>query len=50
MVPTSRCLPLLFLAAFILSLAALADPALAKTVRIPKTGAKCANDQACHNR
>jgi formamidase len=50
MARTSRWLPWLSLAAFTLSLAALADPALAKTVRIPKTGAKCADDQACHNR
>jgi formamidase len=50
MARTSRWLPWLSLAAFILSLGALADPALAKTVRIPKTGAKCADDQACHNR
>jgi formamidase len=50
MVSTSRCLPLLSLAVFLVSLTALADPALGKTVRIPKTGAKCADDQACHNR
>jgi formamidase len=50
MARTSRWLPWLSLAAFTLSLGALADPALAKTVRIPKTGAKCADDQACHNR
>lgn len=50
MARTSRWLPWFSLAAFILSLGALADPALAKTVRIPKTGAKCADDQACHNR
>jgi formamidase len=47
---TSRWLPLLCLTVFTLSLAALADPALAKTVRIPKTGARCADDPACHNR
>jgi formamidase len=50
MARTSRWLPWLSLAAFTLSLVALADPALAKTVTIPKTGAKCADDQACHNR
>ena len=50
MARTSRWLPWLSLAAFTLSLAALADPALAKTVTIPKKGAKCADDQACHNR
>ena len=50
MARTSRWLPWLSLAAFTLSLGALVDPALAKTVRIPKTGAKCADDQACHNR
>jgi formamidase len=50
MVRTSRWLPLLALAVFALSLAALAEPALAKTVRIAKTGAKCADDPACHNR
>jgi formamidase len=41
---------MLSLAVFTLSLAALADPALAKTVRIPKTGATCADDPVCHNR
>src|SRR5687768_14818198 len=50
MAPTSRWFPLFSLAVFTLSLAALVDPALAKTVRIPKTGAKCADDSACHNR
>ena len=50
MARTSRWLLWLSLAAFTLSLGALADPALAKTVTIPKTGAKCADDKACHNR
>jgi formamidase len=50
MARTSRWLPWLSLAAFTLSLGALADPAFAKTVTIPKTGAKCADDPACHNR
>ena len=50
MARTSRWLPWLSLVAFTLSLGALADPALAKTVTIPKKGAKCADDQACHNR
>src|SRR5262245_5427004 len=50
MVRTPRWLPMLSLAVFTLSLAALADPALAKTVRIPQTGATCANDPVCHNR
>ena len=45
----ARTLTYLLLAAFTLGLA-LADPALAKTVRIPKTGGKCADDPACHNR
>jgi formamidase len=35
---------------FTLGLVALADPAVAKTVRIPKTGATCADDPVCHNR
>jgi len=46
----SRWLPLLSFAVFFLTLAALADEAFAKTVRIPKKGAKCADDPACHNR
>src|SRR6185295_11829879 len=50
MARTSRWIPWLSLAAFVLSLGTLVDPALAKTVRIPKTGAKCADDQNCHNR
>jgi formamidase len=50
MVRTPRWLLMLSLAVFTLSLAALADPALAKTVRIPKTGATCADDPVCHNR
>jgi formamidase len=50
MARTSRWLPWLSLAAFTLSLGALTDPALARTVTIPKTGAKCADDPACHNR
>jgi formamidase len=50
MAPTSRWLPLLSLAVFTLTLAALAGPAFAKTVRIPKTGALCADDPVCHNR
>jgi formamidase len=41
---------MLSLAVFTLGLAALADPAVAKTVRIPKTGATCADDPVCHNR
>jgi formamidase len=47
---TSRRLSLLSLAVFASSLLVVADPALAKTVRINKTGAKCADDPACHNR
>src|SRR4029453_13732096 len=50
MARTSRWLPWLSLAAFVLGVGVLADPAFAKTVRIPKTGAKCADDPACHNR
>jgi len=50
MARTSRWLPWLSLAAFTLSLGALGDPALTKTDTIPKTGATCADDQACHNR
>jgi formamidase len=50
MVRISWCRVLLSLAVFVLSLTVLADSAAAKTVRIPKTGAKCADDQACHNR
>jgi formamidase len=49
MVRTSRWLPLLSLLAFTL-FAVLPEPAVAKTVRIPKKGAKCADDSACHNR
>jgi formamidase len=49
MARTSRWLSFLLLAAFTLALAA-PDPALAKTVRIEKRGAKCADDPACHNR
>jgi formamidase len=45
----ARTLTCLVLAAFTLALAA-PDPALAKTVRIDKKGAKCADDPACHNR
>jgi formamidase len=50
MARTSRWLPLLSLVVFTLSLAALVDPAFGKTIRIPKTGAQCADDPACHNR
>ncbi|HEY7517335.1 MAG TPA: acetamidase/formamidase family protein [Methylomirabilota bacterium] len=50
MVRTPRWLPLLCIAAFAVALTVPADPALAKTVRIPKKGAKCADDPACHNR
>jgi formamidase len=50
MARTSRWLPLLCAAAFAVALAAPPDPAFAKTVRIPKKGAKCADDPACHNR
>lgn len=50
MARTPRWLPLLSLAVFTLSLATLAEPAVAKTVRIPKTGATCADDPVCHNR
>jgi formamidase len=45
----ARTLACLLLAAFTLGLTA-PDPALAKTVRIDKRGAKCADDPACHNR
>jgi formamidase len=45
----ARTLTCLLLAAFTLGLTA-PDPALAKTVRIDKRGAKCADDPACHNR
>jgi formamidase len=50
MAQTPRWLPMLSLAVFTLGLVALADPAVAKTVRIPKTGATCADDPVCHNR
>jgi formamidase len=50
MARTVRWLPLLSLAALVIGLTATAPPALAKTVRVPKTGAKCADDPACHNR
>jgi formamidase len=50
MARTSRWLPLLSLVLFTVVVAATAAPALAKTVKIPKTGAKCADDKACHNR
>jgi hypothetical protein len=50
MVRTPRWLPLLCIAAFAVALTVPADPALAKTVRIPKKGANCADDPACHNR
>ena len=50
MVRTSPWLPLLCAAAFAVTLAAPPDLAFAKTVRIPKKGAKCADDPACHNR
>lgn len=50
MARTSRWLPLLSLAVFALSLLATVDSAFAKTVRIRKTGAKCADDPNCHNR
>ena len=46
----SRWLPLCALTVFLLGLLAAVDPAFAKTVRIPKKGAKCADDAACHNR
>src|ERR671923_1350831 len=46
----SRCLSLLFVAVLTSMLLSWVDPASAKTVRIPKTGAKCADDSACHNR
>jgi len=50
MARTSPWLPLLCAAAFAVTLASPPDPAFAKTVRIPKKGAKCADDPACHNR
>jgi formamidase len=50
MARTSRSLPLLSLVALVIVLLALPDAVLAKTIRIPKKGAKCADDPACHNR
>jgi formamidase len=38
------------LAAFTLLVAGALEPASAKTVKIGKTGARCANDSKCHNR
>jgi len=50
MARTARWLPWLSCLLFTFIIAALAAPALGKTVKIPKTGAKCADDKACHNR
>src|SRR5919108_6369434 len=49
MARTRRWLPLLSLVAFVV-VAVVPEPAAAKTVRIPKKGAKCADAPSCHNR